>query len=443
MFRPSIYDREIARLALPALGALAADPLVSLIDTAVVGRLGAEALAAVAVASAVFGVAFALFNFLAYGTTPLVAQAVGRDDTATAGRLSVDALYIGVTLGLASTLVLVLLAVPLVNAMGATGDVIGDAGGYLRVRSLALPALMIVTAGHGIFRGFQDTKTPLVITLGLSAVNLVLDPILIFGLGWGVVGAAIATVIAQYVGALWFLAVLWRRRDAMGIQLSLPTWSELRPLLGAGRALVIRTGSLLAVITLATAVAARVGTTSVAAHQVLLQLWIFLALVVDALAIAAQAMVGKTIVADPFQARVISDRLLGMGLLAGIALGLGMAAVAGLLPGVFTGDTEVIIAVGSAYAFVVLLQPLNGLVFVWDGIGIGAAAFNYLAWSMLGAAAVAAAVLLLVIPLGWGLAGVWWGMVVLMVARAATLWWWYVRGPLGAGRGRALSSPAA
>jgi MATE family multidrug resistance protein len=437
------YDREIMRLALPALGALAADPLVSLVDTAFVGRLGAEALAAVALASAVFAVAFALFNFLAYGTTPLVAREVGRGNIAAAGRMSVDAIYIGLTLGAASLVVLLVAGQPLLAAMGAEGGVLEESVTYLSIRSFALPALMVVTVGHGVFRGFQDTRTPLIVTLGLNAVNLVLDPILIFVLGWGVAGAAVATVVAQWTGALWFLGLLWVRREQMGIRLTSPTWSELRPLLGAGRALIIRTGSLLAVLTLATAVAARLGTEAVAAHQVLLQLWIFLALVWDSLAIAAQAMVGRVIVEDRVKARAISDRLLALGLSSGIALGIIMAALAGLLPSLFTDDELVIGATTAVYAFVAIMQPINGVVFVWDGIAIGATAFNYLAWSMMGAAVVAGLALLLVIPMGWGLAGVWWGLVVLMVARAVTLSWWYVRGPLGAGRGRALSSPAA
>lgn len=441
-FLPSPYDREIMRLSLPALGALAADPLVSLVDTAFVGRLGAASLAAVAVASAVFAVAFALFNFLAYGTTPLVAQQVGRGDIRAAGRTSVDAMYIGVTLGIASLVVLLVAGRPLLGAMGAEGEVLEASLTYLSIRSFALPALMVVTVGHGVFRGFQDTRTPLIVTLGLNLVNLVLDPILIFGLGWGIAGAAVATVIAQWAGAVWFLGLMWSRRDRMGIRLTLPTWSELRPLIGAGRALVVRTGSLLAVMTLATAVAARLGTTAVAAHQVMLQLWIFLALVVDALAIAAQAMVGRVIVEDVVRARAISDRLLALGLLSGVALGIAMAALAGWLPSLFTEDEAVIAATAAVYWFVVIMQPINGIVFVWDGIAIGATAFTYLAWSMLGAAVVAGAALVVVIPMGWGLAGVWWGLVVLMVARAGALWWWYVRGPLGAGRDPALSSPA-
>jgi MATE family multidrug resistance protein len=357
--------------------------------------------------------------------------------------MSMDAIYIGVTLGVASLIVLLAAGRPLLTAMGAEGGVVEESLTYLSIRAFALPALMVVTVGHGVFRGFQDTRTPLVVTLGLNAVNLVLDPILIFGLGWGVAGAAVATVIAQWTGAMWFLALLWARREHMEIRLTLPTWVELRPLLGAGRALVIRTGSLLAVMTLATAVAARLGTTAVAAHQVMLQLWIFLALVVDALAIAAQAMVGRVIVEDRGQARAISDRLLALGLLGGMALAIVMAALAGWLPGLFTDDRSVIAATSTVYAFVVVMQPVNGIVFVWDGIAIGATAFDYLAWTMLASAVVAGAALLLVIPLGWGLAGVWWGLVVLMAARAATLWWWYVRGPLGAGRDPALSSPAA
>ncbi len=420
-------DREIVALALPALGALAADPLVSLVDTAFVGRLGADELGALGVTSAVFAVAFFVFNFLAYGTTALVAQAVGRGDRADAGRTVVAALATALALGAAVLVVLELAALPILAVMGADGAVEAQALTYLRIRALAAPAVLVVLAGHGAFRGFQDTRTPMVVTFGLTAVNLVLDPLLIFGAGWGIAGAAWATVAAQIGGAaafLWLLLV--RRRAALGIELRLPRLSRVRRFLVVGRDLVVRTAALVATITLAAAVATRVGTLAVAAHQVTVQLWIFLGLVIDALAIAGQAMTGRYLGAGaPATARAASRRLLGWGVAGGVALGVVMAALAGVLPGWFTDDPEVLDRVRDVYLFVVLMQPLNAFVFVLDGVLMGAAAFRYLAGSTVAAAIAASAVLLAVEPQGWGLAGVWWGITTMIAVRAAAqAWWW-------------------
>jgi MATE family multidrug resistance protein len=423
------YDREIVALALPALGALAADPLVSLIDTAFVGRLGATALAALAVASAVFAVAFFIFNFVAYATTPMVARAVGAGDTPEAGRVVVTALLVGAIAGLGTLLILEVLAVPILTAMGAEGETLTGAVTYLRIRALAIPAVMVILAGHGAFRGFQDTATPLRVTLGLNVVNLILDPILIFGLGWGIAGAAWATVAAQWLGGLWFLwLLLVARRQALGVRLQLPGRAVTGEFLSAGRDLVVRTAALLGVMTLATAVAARVGTVEVAAHQVAVQVWVFLALITDALAIAAQAMVGRYLGRhDPARARAISDRLLVFALGIGMVFVAALAVLAPVIAGVFTDDPAVAAAIEQVFWFVVLMQPINALAFVWDGIVMGAEDFRYLAFAMVASAAAAAAVLLAVLPAGWGLAGVWWGLVVLMAGRILTQSWWYWR----------------
>jgi MATE family multidrug resistance protein len=381
---------------------------------------------------AVFTLAFAVFNFLAYGTTPMIARAVGAGDTSTAGRVALNATVVGGLLGVATGLAVAVTAVPVLRLLGAGPDTLDGAVTYLRIRSLALPAMMLVTVGHGIFRGYQDTKTPMVVTLGLNAVNLVLDPLLIFGAGMGLSGAAWATVVAQWVGALWFGLLLASRRDQMGITWGRPRRSELRSFLGAGQALVLRTFALLGTLTLATAVAARIGTVEVAAHQVASQVWLFLALVVDALAIAGQAMIGRELVVDQRRAHRIAARLLGMGLVAGVILAVFVAIGAGALPGWFTDDGDVIARVSSIYWFVVAMQPLNAVVFVYDGIAIGAGAFGYLAGSMVAAGVITAAALLGVAAAGLGLTAVWWAMVLLMVARLAALVWWHRAGPLAA-----------
>ncbi len=426
-FRRSPYDREIVRIGLPALGALAADPLVSLVDTAFIGRLGAVALAAVAIASAIYALVFAVFNFLEYAVTPLVAQSIGAGDREEAGRFAVAALAVSVVGGVVAAIGLVVFAEPLLRAFGANADVLASATTYLRIRALGVPALLAILVGHGAFRGYQDTRTPLIVTLGLNAVNLVLDPVLIFGLGWGIAGAAWATVVAQWFGAAWFAVLFfWTRRSEMAIGYGRLRRSAIGSLAVAARAMILRNASLLAALTAATVVAARVGTASVAAHQVAMQLWIFMALVIDAFAIAGQAIVGKELGAGQRAvARAVSNRLLALGFSLGIVLSLGLAMVSPWLGSWFTTDRAVLAAFASILPILIVMQPINGLVFVWDGIAIGAKAFSVLAWSTLLASAVALAALLAVIPMEWGLVGVWSAIVALMLVRAMTLWWWH------------------
>ncbi|MFP4074279.1 MAG: MATE family efflux transporter, partial [Actinomycetota bacterium] len=190
-FRPT--DREILGLAIPALGALAIDPLLTLADTAFVARLGTVELAALGVDTAIFGFAFFAFNFLAYVVTPLVARAIGGGRPEEARRWVGDALFLALTLGVTVAVVLEVAAPFFVDLMGAGPDIAGPAVDYLRIRALAAPAVLIVTTGHGAFRGHKDTRTPLRVAFGVNLLNLVLDPLLIFRLGWGLEGAAVAT----------------------------------------------------------------------------------------------------------------------------------------------------------------------------------------------------------------------------------------------------------
>ncbi len=416
-------DRDILRLAVPALGALAADPLVSMVDTVFVGRLGVVPLAALGVNTSIFAMSFIVFNFLAYGTTPMVARAVGRGDRTGAGDVVVQALLLAVVVGGVATLMLEALAGPIVALMGAGPDLREPALSYLRIRALAGPAVLLVTAGHGAFRGYQDMRTPLLVTLALNVVNLVLDPLFIFGFGWGLRGAALATLIAQWTGALWFVHLLLRsRRRELGIQPRVPRLAEIRPFLRVGGELALRTLALVGTMTLATAVATRVGTVQVAAHQVGTQIWLLLAMIVDSLAVAAQALVaGYRGSGDIAMARRASNRLLVWGLASGFALGGLFYLLAPVLTRLFTNDPAVLAALAGIYPFVVAMQPLNAIVFVWDGVFMGAERFRFLAVQMAVSALCAAAILLLVLPMGWGLTGVWWGIVALMLVRGVTL----------------------
>lgn len=420
----SRHDREIAVLAIPALGSLVADPLLSLVDTAFVGRIGTEALGALGVASALFAVAFFAFNFLEYGTTTVVARAFGAGDIAAGGRATITALALAMSAGTMVGILLLVAAGPAVRAMGAEGGVAAAAVGYVMVRAMAAPAVLVVRAAHGAFRGFQDTRTPFLVSLGINAINLALDPILIFGLGWGVQGAAWATVTAQWIGAAWFVAIFVRRRHRYGITPTVPVPGEVRAFLTVGRDLAIRTAALLATFTLATAVAARVSEAAIAAHQILMQVFLFLALALDALAIAAQALVGRHLGAGRREvAGEVADRLLVLGLGFGVLAGALLIGLGPVLPGWFGSEPAVREAVIGVLWMVALVQPLAAIVFVWDGVFIGAGDFRYLAGAMLLSAAISSVVLALVLPLGWGLSGVWAGLLVLLVARAVTLAW--------------------
>jgi MATE family multidrug resistance protein len=423
--RRRAHDRQILALGIPALGALAADPLVSLVDTAFVGRLGTTSLAALGIDAAIFGLAFFAFNFLAYGVTPLVAKALGAGEADRASRVIANGLVAAVGLGSIVTVVLQVGADPILSLMGASSEVAREAAGYLRIRALAAPAVLIITLGHGAFRGHQDTRTPFFVTLGFNLVNLILDPLLIFGAGWDLNGAAIATLAAQWVGAIWFLVLIRRR---LGLQFGGIEPRELFGLLRVGRDVVIRTAALLVTFTVATRVAATIGDAEVAAHQVGMQLLIFLALSIDALAIAAQSLIARFIGeqrrADAWD---VSVRLLQLGAAVGAGFLLLLVLARSVVPGWFTSEPDVQAAIESLWLILAIMQPLAALVYVWDGVVMGAAEFGYLAWAMVVSAVVAIGALALVVPLGWGLPGVWWGLGLLNVVRAGTLGWWHFR----------------
>ena len=419
------YDRQILRLAIPALGALLADPLVSLVDTAFVGRLGPTSLASLGIAVAIFSVGFWAFIFLTYGVTPLVSHALGEGDEAKASRIVGSGLVAALGLGTGVAVLLIVAAYPLAEMMGAQGVVLDQTVGYLRIRAMATPAVLTIMLGHGAFRGHHDTRTPLIVSAAFNVVNLVLDPVLIFGLGWGLNGAAVATVVAQGLGAVWFIHLMLKRLE---VSIGGSVWAEAWSLLRLGRDVVIRAGSILIAFTVAARVAAAVGFAQIAAHQVAVQLLILLGHVADAVAVAAQALVARFLGARQWMDVVgVSRRLLAMGGLLGVLLFLLLLAGRSEVPGWFTSDPEVLGALDGVWLIVTWMQPLIMPIYVWEGVVMGASDFGYLAralsLSMLGSLLV----LLLVVPLGWGLPGIWWGLVALNVIRAAALAWWGVR----------------
>lgn len=426
-------DREILGLAIPALGALAIDPLLTLADTGFVARLGTVELAALGVDTAIFGFAFFAFNFLAYVVTPLVARAIGGGRPDEARRWVGDALLLAVALGLLVLVILEMAAPLLVDLMGAGPDVADQAIGYLRIRALAAPAVLVVTTGHGAFRGHKDTRTPLKVALGVNLVNLVLDPVLIFALGWGLGGAAIATVIAQWVGAVWFLRLISDRDMASrprGLRESLPSLLDLGR---NGVLLTTRTGLLLATLTIAASVATRLGPPEIAAHQLVAQVFLLSALLADSFAIAAQAMVGDTAARGDIEAlHSLNRRLVGWGFVAGLVLmvviGLGRFGLEYLASDRVVADIAV-----DAGGVVALSEPIAAVMFVGDGIFLGLLALGAMVAST-GAGGVVAVALMLLTPLGETVTGIWWALAAMLLVRGLVLLGGYRRSALTAVR---------
>jgi len=411
-------DRAILRLAVPALGALAVDPLLTLADTAFVARLGVVDLAALGVDTAIFGFAFFGFNFLAYVTTPLVARALGRGKDDEARRWVGDALLLAVGLGALTTLALEVAAPALVDLMGASAEVAGPAVAYLRIRALATPAVLVVMTGHGAFRGHKDTKTPLAVAAGVNGLNLVLDPILIFALGLGLEGAAMATVVAQYAGAVWFLRLIRRRRMATRTARLGDAVPSLLALGRSGALLTARTGFLLAALTVAASKATRIGPEEIAAHQLVAQLFLLTAMLADSFAIAAQALVGESAgKGDIGPLRALVRRLCWWGAWAGIILAVfvfvGRHGLAVLAADEAVADLTVR-AGGAAAA----MQPVGALVFVADGVFLGFLALGTMVAST-GAGAASAVGLMLLTDMGESLTGIWWAIAVMMAVRGA------------------------
>ncbi|HEX2851082.1 MAG TPA: MATE family efflux transporter [Acidimicrobiales bacterium] len=417
--RRSPYDREILRLGLPALGALAAEPLYILVDTAIVGHLGTPQLGGLAVAGTILTTAFSLFNFLAYGTTAAVARRIGAGDRAEAAHQGVQGVWLAIAIGVVLAVVGFLVAPLAVDAFGASAAVRPNAVTYLRISVFGAPFVLVALAGAGYLRGLQDTATTLVIAVGSNVANLVLEVVLIYGLHRGIGASALATVVAQVGGAAVYLGLILRNVRRGGVSAK-PDRRRLRALIVVARDLFIRTASLLLALALATAVAARLGEVPLGAHQIAFQLWSFLALVLDAVAIAGQAMIGRFLgAADEGAARAAAGRMVEWGVASGIALGVVVVVLRAVVLPVFTSDAAVVVAARPVLLVVALLQPLNGVVFVLDGVLIGAGDLRYLAKGMVVSGAVFAGAALAVLHWHLSLVALWGALALLMAVRLA------------------------
>ncbi len=416
----SQYDGEILKLAVPALGALAAEPLYLLVDTAIVGHLGRPQLAALGVAATVLSGLFGVFNFLQYGTTAQVGRASGAGQAKVANRLGAQALWLSLAFGVLIAVGVIALAPQIVELMGVEGDTADFAVTYMRIASLGLPFAFLALGGQGYLRGVADLRTPLVIVIAANVVNLALEVLFVYGFGWGIEGSAWGTVIAQAgMGAAFIVVIL---RAARGD--TRPSRELMRRLLVIGRHIFVRTAALLSAFTLAGAVIARFGDASLAAHQIAFQLWIFLALVLDAVAIAGQVIVGRGLGAgDTERAYAASVRMIWLSVYAGVVFGVVLLALKGVLPYAFTSDELVVERAQAIWFLFALMQPLNGAVFALDGILIGAGDGRFLMWSMVFAFATSALVSLAALAFDWGIVGVWSALVVLICVRLALMLW--------------------
>ncbi|MGW2510714.1 MATE family efflux transporter [Streptomyces scopuliridis] len=419
---PRRHDREIIALAVPAFGALVAEPLFVMVDSAIVGHLGTPQLAGLAIAAALLTSAVSIFIFLAYATTAAVARRVGAGDLQAAIRQGMDGIWLALLLG-AAVIAVTLPAAPwLVGLFGASDTAAPYAVTYLRISSLGIPAMLVVLAATGVLRGLQDTRTPLYVAIGGFGANAVLNVVLVYGAGLGIAGSAWGTVLAQCAMAAVYLVVVVRGARRHGASLR-PDAAGIRASAQAGVPLLVRTLSLRAVLLIATAVAARLGDVDVAAHQVILSLWSLMAFALDAIAIAGQAIIGRYLGAGDTQgAREACRRMVQWGVVAGVVLGVLIVATRPLFIPLFTGDQVVRDTLLPALLVVAVTQPISGIVFVLDGVLMGAGDGPYLAGAMLVTLAVFAPVALLVPALGGGLTALWWTMGLMMGVRMLTLW---------------------
>ncbi|MGE2717805.1 MATE family efflux transporter [Mycolicibacterium litorale] len=416
--------RRIAALAFPALGVLAAEPVYLLFDLAVVGRLGALSLAGLAIGALVMGVLSAQLTFLSYGTTARAARFYGAGDRTAAVAEGVQATWLALAIGTTIVVAVQATAVPLVSALAGSEEIAAAALPWVRIASLAVPAILIAAAGNGWMRGVQDTVRPLRYVVFGFAVSAVLCPLLVYG--WagaprlGLAGSALANIVGQWLAAALFCRALIVERVPLRMQPSV-----LRAQVVMGRDLVLRTVAFQACFVSAGAVAARFGAAAVAAHQVVLQLWNFLALVLDSLAIAAQSLVGAALGAGHLpHAKSVAWRVTIFSTVAAGLLAAVFAVGSSVLPGVFTSDRSVLDEIGVPWWFLVAQLPVAGVVFALDGVLLGAGDAKFMRNATLISALIGFLPLIwLSLAFGWGLLGIWAGLSSFMVLRLVFVGW--------------------
>jgi putative MATE family efflux protein len=406
--------RQVLALAVPALGVLAAEPLYLLVDTAVVGHVGGLALAGLSVGAVVLAQLSTQLSFLSYGTTARTARLHGAGRRADAVAEGVQATWLAVAVGLALVIAGELLAWPVARLLAGSEAVAAAAVGWLRIALLGIPMILMTMAGNGWMRGVQDTVRPLRYVLAGNGISAVLCPLLVHSAGWGLAGSAVANVTAQVISAGFFLRALLAEHVSLR-----PDRRRMTAQLGLGRDLLLRSLAFQACLISATAAAAHTSTAAVGAHQIVWQLWSFLALVLDSLAIAAQSLVGAALGAgDERRAKGLAWQVTRYSLVFGIVLGVVFGALAGVLPGLFTSDGGVLAEIPHAWWFFVALQPIGGVVFALDGVLLGAGDAAFMRTATLGSALFGFLPLVwLSLAFDWGLTGIWTGLAAFMVLR--------------------------
>ncbi len=413
---PAVASRRaVFGLAVPALGVLAAEPLYVLVDTAVVGHLGAVSLGALGIGGALLSQVAVQFNFLAYGTTSRAARWYGAGQRDAAVNEGVQASWFALALGLLVLAAGELLAGPATRLLaGGTGEVQAAAEAWLRIALLGAPFILLSVAGNGWMRGVRETRRPLAYALAANLVSAVLNPLLVYPAGLGLAGSAIANVTAQAFGGVLFVRAL----ASAGVPLR-PHPAVMRAQLRLARDLVVRTLGMQACFLAAAGVAARMGTAQIAAHQIALQLWVFLALVLDAFAIAAQALVGGALGGgDAALAHRIAWRVARYGAATGAAFAVGLLAGWYAVPALFTADPDVLAQAHLAWPWFAAMQPAAGVVFALDGVLIGAGDVPFLRTLTVGAGLLGFLPMTLVAyAAGLGLGGVWAGLTLFVLIR--------------------------
>ena len=380
--RSRAESREVLRLAVPAFLALVAEPLFLLADSAIVGHLGTPQLAGLGVASAILLTAANVFVFLAYGTTATVARHLGAGSRPNAVSAGIDGAWLAIALGTATGVAVAVTAEPLCGVFGASPEAIGYAVTYLRISAIGIPFMLVVLAVTGVLRGLQDTKTPLIASVFGFGLNIVLNLWFVYGLDMGIAGAAWGTVISQFLMALGLVFMLLREAR----RLHTPLRAHPGRVLVAARdgiPLLVRTLALRAILLITMWTAASLGDVPLAAHQIAATIWSFLVFALDAIAIAAQALTGKSLGAgDTVATRRSTDLMVRWGIWSGVVAGLALLLVLRWLPQLFTNDQDVQRVLASALLIVALSQPLSGYVFVIDGVLIGAGDARWLAKAM-------------------------------------------------------------
>lgn len=416
--------RRIIALAVPTLGVLAAEPLYLLFDIAMVGRLGAVPLAGLAVGGLVLSLVGTQLTFLSYGTTARAARRFGSGDRPGAVHEGVQATWLALIIGAAVVLVVNVVASPVVRVIAASPDVAAQGLTWVRIAIFAAPAILISLAGNGWMRGVQNTVRPLRYVIVGFAVSAVLCPVLIYGLlsapRMGLAGSAIANLVGQWLAAILFLRAL--HAEQVRLRMDPPV---LRAQLVLARDLLVRSLAFQACFISAAAVAARFGAAALAAHQVVLQMWSFLALVLDSLAIAAQTLVGAALGAGRVpQAKSVARRVTVFSLGFAVVLAALLALGAPVLPGLFTSDVTVLHQMRVPWWFLVCQLPISGVVFALDGVLLGAADARFMRnATMISALCGFLPLVWLSLAYGWGLTGIWSGLTLFLVLRLILVGW--------------------